>query len=100
MGTIFKIFRKGYMKINKKDLLFYARIHPSLGVYDLCEIIVRFVGEDWFTGIDKRDKRVYLFSNKSIEKTVFFERKRALSKIRAMEKNKTNNNFTIENEDY
>ena len=78
--------------------MYYARIQPTLGVYDVLELIVRTVETDWFTGMDKRDKRVYLFNNKDINKTVFTDRKDALNKVKAAEKNKKKLVFTIDEE--
>lgn len=74
--------------MKKKDIVYYARIQPSLGVYDVLELIVRTVEKDWFSGMDKRDKRVYLFNNKDIDKLVFTDRKVALNKVKEAEKYK------------
>lgn len=65
-----------------------ARIQPSLGVYYVLELIVRTVETDWFTGMDKRDKRVYLFNNKDLNRIVFVDRKEALKIVKEVEKNK------------
>lgn len=35
--------------LKRKDVVYYARIQPSLGVYDVLELIVRTVETDWFT---------------------------------------------------
>lgn len=48
--------------MNKNDIVYYAHIIPQLGIYDVCEIIIRTIEEDYFAGIDKHDKRAYLFS--------------------------------------
>ena len=82
--------------MKRKDIVYYARIQPTLGVYDVLELIVRTVENDWFTGMDKRDKRVYLFSNKDINNIVFTDRKIALNKVKEVEKNKKELSFTID----
>lgn len=74
--------------MKRKDIVYYARIQPTLGVYDVLELLVRTVENGWFTGMDKRDKRVYLFSDKDINKTVFADRKEALNKVKEAEKYK------------
>lgn len=84
----------------KKDIVYYARIQPTLGVYDVLELIVRTVETDWFTGMDKRDKRVYLFNNKDINKTVFTDRKEALKLVKEAEKNKKIITFETDYEEY
>lgn len=75
-------------KITKGQKLYYARIIPSANIYDVCDLTVRTVEENYFTGIDKHDKHVYLFPYNHIDDIVFIERKDALDKVLAMEENK------------
>lgn len=84
--------------MKRKDIVYYARIQPTLGVYEVLELIVRTVEKEWFTGMEKRDKRVYLFANKDLNNTVFTDRKDALNKVKDAEKNKKELNFTIDME--
>lgn len=28
-------------QVNKKDILYFSRIIPSVGIYDVCDVIVR-----------------------------------------------------------
>ena len=74
--------------LHKKDIIYYAHIIPQLGVYDVCEIIIRTIEKDYFAGIDKHDKRAYLFSYDDFTKTVFLQRKDALNKVKEAEKDK------------
>lgn len=75
-------------RLNRKDIVYYARIIPNTGIYEVCELFVRTVTEDYFAGMDKRDKRTYLFSYNAIDNTVFTNRKDALKKVRIAESNK------------
>ena len=86
--------------MKRKDIVYYARIQPTLGVYDVLELLVRTVESDWFTGMDKRDKRVYLFSNKDLNKTVFADRKEALNVVKESEKHKKVIKFETSYEEY
>lgn len=74
--------------IKKKDIVYYTRIIPNCGIYDLCELKVRGVYDGYFTGIDKHDKHVFLLNFSDIDKTVFVNRKEALEKIKEAEKHK------------
>lgn len=74
--------------IKKKDTLYFARIVPNANIYDVYKMKVRTVENDWFVGMDKRDKHAYLFSYSDIDKTVFKDRKDALNKVKEAEKNK------------
>lgn len=84
-------------ELKKKDIVYYTKIMPSIGIYDLCELKIRTVEDDYFVGIDKRDKHAYLFGYNSIDKTVFTDRKVALKLVQEAEKNKKK---VISNESY
>lgn len=75
-------------QVNKKDILYFSRIIPSVGIYDVCDVIVRTATDNWFVACDKKDKHAYLFSNKELDKTVFKSRLEALEKVTEAEKNK------------
>ena len=74
--------------INLKDKVYFARILPKVGIYDLCELTIRTVMDNYFVGIDKRDKQAHIFGYDRIGVDVFKERSRALEKIHIAEKNK------------
>ena len=82
-------------ELKKKDIVYYARIIPSSGIYDVYELIVRTVEDDWFVGLEKRDKQAFLFSNSDFNKTVFKNRNKALEIVKTAEANKK---ITISNE--
>ena len=74
--------------MKKQDILYYARIVPRTGIYEVCELLIRTIEETYFVGIDKRDKHAYLFLYSDINNTVFKNRKEALKKVKDAEKNK------------
>lgn len=74
--------------LKRKDIIYYARIIPSSSIYDVCELTLRTVESNWFVGIDKRDKRAYIFNDSDINKVVFKNRKDALKKVLDAEANK------------
>ena len=76
------------LTINIGDTLYYARIMPKLDVYDVYELKVRTVEDAYFSTIDKRDKKSYLFSYNDIGNTVFFDWQEAVNKTKEAEKNK------------
>ena len=75
-------------QLKRKDIVYYARIIPNTGIYEVCELFVRTVTDDYFVGIDKRDKHAYLFGYNAIGNTVFVNRKDALNKVKIAESNK------------
>ena len=86
--------------LKRKDIIYYARIIPTSSVYEVCELIIRTVEDNWFAGIDKRDKRAYIFSDSDINKIVFKNRKDALKKVLDAEANKKDVNNEIYYEEY
>ena len=69
------------------DIVYYARIMPTLGIYDVCELKIRTITDTYFVGMDKRDKRAYLFSYNAVGKCIFSNRKDAVEKVIAAEEN-------------
>ena len=69
------------------DIVYYARIMPTLGIYDVCELKIRTITDTYFVGMDKRDKRAYLFSYNAVGKCIFSNRKDAVEKAITAEEN-------------
>lgn len=86
--------------INRKDKLYYARILPKVGVFDVCELTVRTVTDSWFVGIEKRDKRAYLFDFSALDNIVFVNRKDALKKVSDAEVKNPKVSSEIDYEEY
>ena len=63
------------------DIVYYARIMPTLGIYDVCELKIRTITDTYFVGTDKRDKRAYLFSYNAVGKYIYSNRKDAVEKV-------------------
>ena len=80
-----------FKTLNKKDVLFYARIIPTTGIYEVCELTVRTVTDSWFAGMDKHDMHVYMFNYEDLGSTVFADRDTALKVVQQAENNKNNN---------
>lgn len=86
--------------VKKKDRLYYARIIPKTGIYEVCEIILRTIEDTWFVGIDKRDKHAYMFNYSDLNTILFAERKDALDNVKAAEKNKIKISEETDYEEY
>lgn len=59
-------------------ILYYARIIPDANIYDVCELRVRTIKNDYFVGTDRRDKHAYLLSYNTLNVAVFEDREDAL----------------------
>ena len=47
--------------IKRGKIVYYARILRPVGIYEVIELFIRTVDDDYFVGIDKHDKHAYLF---------------------------------------
>lgn len=74
--------------LKKKDVVYYARILDSAGIFDVLELKIRTVEDNWFVGVEKRDNQAFLFYNSSINKEIFIDRDDALRTVQEAEKNK------------
>lgn len=74
-------------EIKRLDIVYYARIMPSVGLYEVIELKVRTVGDDFFVGTEKTTKHSYMLSQKDIDKIVFYKRSDALKMVKEAEKN-------------
>lgn len=77
-----------YNKPSLGNILYYAQILPRVGIYNLCDIKVCTLYDTYFAGIDKRDKRRYIFNYSEINQTIFENRLEALEIIKEAEENK------------
>ena len=73
--------------LTKGNIVYYARIMPNLGIFDVYDIKIRTVAETWFSGVEKRDKKVFLFPYSAINKYVFLNRKDAVDVATNAEEN-------------
>ena len=74
--------------LKKNQIVYYTRIIPSSGIYDILELKLRTVESNWYVGCEKRDKQAYLFYASDINKTIFMNRDEALEKVQEAESNK------------
>lgn len=74
-------------EIKKSDVIYYARVMPTVGLYEIVELKVRTVAEDYIVGIDKNTKHAFMFYFDDINRTIFFDRNEALKVVKAAEKN-------------
>ena len=73
--------------LTKGDIVYYARIMPNLGIFDVYDIKIRTITDTWFSGVEKRDKRVFLFPYSAIDEYVFLNRKDAVDVATNAEEN-------------
>lgn len=65
--------------VKLKDTVYYARIIPTVGIFDVCQLVIRTVENNYF-----------LLHFNDLNKTVFTNRKQALDVVLTAEKNNKN----------
>jgi len=78
------------------QMVYWTRVHPSLGIYDLYDLRIRCVDTDWISAVDNKTKQAYLFPNSDIGRTVFEDRKQALKYVKDAKKNSNPVHFTTD----
>ena len=86
--------------LTKGQIVYYARIIPPVGMYEIYELKIRTVEETYFVGVDKKTKHAFLFGNHALDKIVFNDRKDALKIVKEAEKNKKKVSEEIYYEEY
>ena len=86
--------------LSKGQTVYYTRIFPSLGVYDVVDLKIRTAEEQWFCGTDKRSKQAFIFNNTDLDNVIFIDRNDALKYIKEAEKHKTKCSTEIYYEEY
>ena len=72
-------------KIKPKQVLYYAQILPSVGIYHVLEMKVATVYDTYFAVTEKRGKHRYLFNYEDVSRTIFFNRSECLEKVKYAE---------------
>lgn len=67
--------------IQKGKMVYYARMLKPVGIYEVCDLYVRTVRDDYFVGTDKRDKHAYLFSYNKLDIDTVLEAEKNAPKI-------------------
>lgn len=75
--------------LHKGDKVYYTRIHQSLNLYELKELIIRTIEDNYFVGINKKDKHAYLLYYEDFDKTVYTDRLTAYENVIEAEKQKS-----------
>ena len=86
--------------IKKGIVVYFARILRQVGTYEIIELLIRTVEDDYFVGVDKRDKHVYLFSYNNLNKLIFSDRQECLDIVLDSEKNAPKISSEKEYEEY
>lgn len=67
-----------YDTLEKGDKVIFVRIMPKLDIFELFDLHIVSVYEDYCTGSDEKTKQTFLFSKKYAQEVLFQDRSLAL----------------------
>lgn len=82
--------------IKKGEIVYYAVIMPTINTFEVIELKVHTVAEDYFTGVEERTKRTYLFYYSQIGKNIFSNRMNALQIVKDAESEAKKNDKVVD----
>ena len=72
--------------VEKDNIVYYARVVPACDIYEVLQLSIRTVKDDWFVGVDTTTRQAYPFDNKDIEVLIFSDKKSAEEIMKAAKK--------------
>lgn len=72
--------------IKKGTIVFLSRCMPTIGTFDVLELKVRTVEDNWFVGVEKSNKQAYLLPYAELNHTIFLDRSITLKLVQKEEK--------------
>ena len=85
--TVGNLSKSNGIQLTKGDIIYYARIMPNLGIFDVYELKIRTIEDTYFVGTGKRNKKAFLLPYSAIGEYVFVSRKDAVDKAIVAEEN-------------
>ena len=85
--TVANLLKSKPNPLTKGNIVYYARIMRDIGIFDVYDIKIRTITDTWFSGVEKRDKKVFLFPYSAINEYVFLNRKDAVDVATNAEEN-------------
>lgn len=71
--------------INKGQELYYAQIMERFGYYNVIDLKVRSIGDNWLVAIEKNSPKAYCFNEHDFGEILFTDRLEALNKVKVAE---------------
>lgn len=67
----YKTLQRGYN-------VYFVRVIPKLDIYELLDLHIVSIYDEYCTGVNSKTKQTFLFSKKEFEEVLYFDRKEAL----------------------
>lgn len=70
--------------MEKGDVVFLCDVVPKCNMYEIIELIIRTVGDDYAVGVDDKTKQAHLFKYDMFDKYVFATRADAVEALKVL----------------
>lgn len=67
-----------FFDVKKKDIIYYARVHETIGIFEVLELKVRTVDSRYIVGVDKGSQVSFIVLRNDWNKIAFANREDAL----------------------
>ena len=79
-----------YEDIQKGDSLYFARMMPSFGYYEIHDVVLVTKQNDYCTVCETKTKQSFIFNLKSMYKQLYIDRDEALTYLKEQKKKNKN----------
>ena len=70
--------------MEKGDVVFLCDVVPNCNTYEVIELIIRTVGDDYAVGVDDKTKQAHLFKYDMLDQYVFTTRPDAVEALKIL----------------
>lgn len=68
--------------MEKGDVVYYCEVVPNCSLYEILDLTIRTVGENYWVGVDEKTKQAHMFTPDMIDVYVFRHRSDALEALK------------------
>ena len=68
--------------MEKGDRVYMCQVVPNCGIYEILELVIRTVAEDYAVGVDETTRQAHLFTYDMLDKYVFNHRIDAIEALK------------------
>lgn len=75
-----------YKTLQRGDNVYFVRVIPKLDIYELLDLHIVSIYDEYCTGADSKTKQTFLFSKNDYEQVLFLDRKMALEVLEKLQR--------------
>lgn len=84
--------------MEKGDMVYWARIIPQTGTFDVVDLKIRTVQDTYFVGVEDKSSQAFPFSPNDIGEVIFSNRADAVALVKEAQEEYKPKKLTIDND--